>query len=137
MMWLNRSNTLIGQATAIAFDAKNGEMYVTLNSFHVNKQGNIDGSCLRNITITCLVSVIDTASNTVVKTITVGRGPTLIGFNPKNGDMYVGNERDRTISVIDTASNTVVKNISLAGSPSAIGFNPKSGISSTLVDFPT
>ena len=44
-----------------------------------------------------------------------------------NGNMYVGNYRDKSISVIDPRSNEVVATIPLSGSPSAIAFNPKNG----------
>ena len=56
------------------------------------------------------VSVIDTATNTVLKTITVGNGPVGIEYDPINKRMYVTNSADDTVSVIDTTTNTVVGN---------------------------
>ncbi|NOJ30185.1 MAG: hypothetical protein DA328_08480, partial [Nitrososphaeraceae archaeon] len=49
------------------------------------------------------VSVIDTATNTVVDTITVGSGQYWIAFDSQNNRMYVTNYNDGTVSVIDTA----------------------------------
>ena len=47
-------------------------------------------------------------ANSVISTIKVGDGPNEIAFNPKNGNMYVGHDRDY-VYVIDAANNTVVK----------------------------
>ena len=107
---------------SIAFNPKNGDVYVVGATIDPN-----DGNCLRNVTIACEVSVIDSANNTIVKNIQVRKGPIEIAFNPKNGDMYVANERGRSVSVIDSANNTLIKNVILPGPSSAIAFNPKNG----------
>jgi YVTN family beta-propeller protein len=114
---------------AIAFNPKNGNMYVPATVFY--NSFNIRNNCVRNVTIACVVSVID-SHNQIIKNIPVGRqgdpeARGIIAFDPVNGDMYVGNERDRSISVIDSRSNEVVTTIPLSGSPSAIAFNPKNG----------
>ena len=49
------------------------------------------------------VSVINTASNTVVDTITVGSGPYGIAITPDGNRAYVASY-DGTVSVIDTAT---------------------------------
>jgi YVTN family beta-propeller protein len=64
------------------------------------------------------VSVIDTATNTVVATITVGSGPYGVAVNPAGTRVYVANRLDSTVSVIDTATNTVI------GSPIPVGAFP-------------
>ncbi|HEY0991011.1 MAG TPA: hypothetical protein VGD80_28350, partial [Kofleriaceae bacterium] len=64
------------------------------------------------------VSVIDTSSNTVITTITVGERPRSIAANPQTRKVYVanfgspfvgGNTGD--VSVIDGATNTVIATI--------------------------
>jgi YVTN family beta-propeller protein len=64
------------------------------------------------------VSVIDTATNTVVGSpITVGANPFGVAVTPDGSKVYVANS-DSTVSVIATATNTVV------GSPITVGFFP-------------
>ena len=41
------------------------------------------------ILVDCTVSVIDTTTNTVVKTIPVGFQPSAIAYDPENNRMYV------------------------------------------------
>ncbi len=62
------------------------------------------------------VSVIDTASNTVVATVAaLGNGPLAVAITPDGTRAYV---TGGPVSVIDTASNTVV---ATAGDPNAYG----------------
>jgi YVTN family beta-propeller protein len=114
---------------AIAFNPDNGKVYLP-STVYYNKF-DIHNNCARNVTITCVVSVIN-LRNQVVKNIPVGRqgdpsAPGMIVFDPANSYMYVGNYRDKSISVIDSKSNEVVTTIPLSGSPSALAFNPKNG----------
>jgi len=67
------------------------------------------------------VSVIDTATNTVVATILVGSFPADVAVNPAGTRAYV-TEEDGTVSVIDTASNTVVATITVGSSPWGVAF---------------
>ncbi len=53
------------------------------------------------------VSVIATATNTVVATIPVGGTPTGVAVTPDGAKVYVANTSSGTVSVIDTASNTI------------------------------
>jgi YVTN family beta-propeller protein len=65
------------------------------------------------------VSVIDTATNTVVGSpIPVGTNPFAVAVTPDGKHAYVANDSDNNISVIDTATNTVV------GSPIPVGSQP-------------
>jgi YVTN family beta-propeller protein len=62
------------------------------------------------------VSVIDTATNTVVGSpITVGQIPVGAAVTPDGSKVYVANSFDNTVSVIDTATNTVVTTIPVGG----------------------
>ncbi|OLE77460.1 hypothetical protein AUG19_00430 [archaeon 13_1_20CM_2_54_9] len=54
------------------------------------------------------VSVIDTATNTVITTVGVGSTPYGVTITPDGKFAYVGNEYSSTVSVIDTSTNTVV-----------------------------
>jgi YVTN family beta-propeller protein len=57
------------------------------------------------------VSVIDTATNTVIATVVVGPGPRAVAITPDGAHAYVTNFFDDTLSVIDTATNTVVDTV--------------------------
>lgn len=57
------------------------------------------------------VSVIDTATNTVITTIMLapGSGPVGIAISPNGTRAYVANQDSGTISLIDTATNTFTR----------------------------
>jgi YVTN family beta-propeller protein len=87
------------------------------------------------IPVTGTVSVLDTASNTIVKHIDVGLHPTGMAIGPSGDRVYVTNANSDTVSVIDTATNTVVNTLRvgtagsdqqplLGGSPNAIAASP-------------
>ena len=64
------------------------------------------------------MSVIATATNTVVGSIPVGSAPFGVAVTPDGSKVYVTNER-RTVSVIDTATNTVAAPIPVGIAPPA------------------
>ena len=68
------------------------------------------------------VSVIDTSTNTVSDTITVGSGPEGISISLDGTRAYVTNGTDGTVSVIDTSTNTVIAVIVVGTSPSEVAF---------------
>jgi len=72
------------------------------------------------------VSVIDTATNTVVGApIAVGFGPIGIAINPAGTRVYVANVNGANVSVIDTATNAVVGTAVRVGQcPYGIVVNP-------------
>src|SRR6266852_5319910 len=61
------------------------------------------------------VSVIDTTSNTVVATVSVGGSPLEVAITPDGTRVYVTNGNDNTVSVVDAASNTVVATVGVSG----------------------
>ena len=78
------------------------------------------------------VSVIDTSSDKVIDTVSVGKKPLAITYNPNNNHVYVANTFSDTISVIDTLrNNNVISNIAVAHFPgnssSGIAYNSKNG----------
>ena len=66
------------------------------------------------------VSVIDTATQTVVATVPVGSLPCGVAVTPDGALVYVANAGGDTVSVIDTATNTVVATVPV-GSPIGTG----------------
>jgi YVTN family beta-propeller protein len=77
------------------------------------------------------VSVIDTGSETVSDTITVGTGPSGIAINPAGTVAYVTNTTDGTVSVIDLTTNSVSTTISVGNGPLEVAFNPEGTIAYT------
>ena len=67
------------------------------------------------------VSVIATASSTVVKTVTIGSGPAGVAITPDGSYAYVVNGSSNTVSVIATASNTVTKTITVGAGSYGVG----------------
>ena len=59
------------------------------------------------------VSVIDTATNTVITTIPIGVVPTGVAVTPDATRVYVTNLASSSVSVIATATNTVIMRISV------------------------
>jgi YVTN family beta-propeller protein len=70
------------------------------------------------------ISVIDTASETVVATIPVGVIPFGVAITPDGTRAYVTNIQDNTVSVIDSATNTVIATIPVGNSPEGIAITP-------------
>jgi YVTN family beta-propeller protein len=67
--------------------------------------------------------VIDTASNAVVKTVTVGTTPSGVAVTPDGAHIYVSNQASNNLSVIETSSNTVTATVPVSA-PGAISILP-------------
>src|SRR5262249_43923096 len=70
------------------------------------------------------VSVIDTATNTVVATVPVGSFPRGVAITPDGTHAYVANSVSGTLSVIDTATNTVVATVPMGSFPFWVAITP-------------
>jgi YVTN family beta-propeller protein len=70
------------------------------------------------------VSVIDTATNTVVATVVVGNNPDAVAITPDGDFAYVANFGSNTVSVIDTATNTVAATVPVGLGPDAVAITP-------------
>ncbi len=70
------------------------------------------------------VSVIDTATNTVVATVLMGGFPQGVAITPDGAFAYVANEVSNTVSVIATASNTVVATVTGLTGPWGVAITP-------------
>lgn len=77
-----------------------------------------------NTTVPGAVQVIDTATNTLVATVAVGRSPFGIAITPDGTRAYVVNVSDDSVSVIDTASNTVVATVGVGVFPTGVAITP-------------
>jgi YVTN family beta-propeller protein len=70
------------------------------------------------------VSVIATATNTVVATVPVGSAPGGVAITPSGAFAYVTNGIDNTVSVIATATNTVVATVPVKNFPFGVAITP-------------
>jgi YVTN family beta-propeller protein len=73
------------------------------------------------------VSVIDTATNTVVATIPVGDRPTGVAAAPSGSRVYVTNEISGTVSVINPATSAVVATVPVGVRPIGVAVSPLGG----------
>jgi YVTN family beta-propeller protein len=87
-------------------------VYVTnAGSFAPYVKGKANGS----------VSVINTATNTVVATVPVGNAPHGVAVRPAGTFLYVANFGSNSVSVIDTTTNMVTATIKVGDGPVAFG----------------
>jgi YVTN family beta-propeller protein len=70
------------------------------------------------------VSVIATATNTVVATVPVGSNPVGVAITPDGTHAYVANNFSNTVSVIATATNTVVASVPVGTRPLGVAITP-------------
>ena len=70
------------------------------------------------------VSVIDTATNTVIATVPVGGGPYGVAVHPEGTFTYVTNSFSDTVSVIDATTNTVVATVPVGTTPFGVAVHP-------------
>jgi YVTN family beta-propeller protein len=105
--------------TDIAFNPRNGEMYVSAQTFLYNFTSGalLDNCADRNTRLKCAVYLIDTKkNNTVIDTIPVDSRPANIAFDPNNSKIYVLHRDSREngpgkITLIDAKNNTVIKTL--------------------------
>ena len=70
------------------------------------------------------VSVINTATNTVTKTLTVGANPYAVTLTPNGAFAYITNGNSGSVSIINTSSNTVTGTIGVGTNPYGIATSP-------------
>jgi YVTN family beta-propeller protein len=70
------------------------------------------------------VSVISTATNTVVNTMPVGTRPIAIAINSNGTSAYVPNDGDNAVSVINIAANAVAAAIPVQNNPRGVAISP-------------
>lgn len=70
------------------------------------------------------VAVIDTASDTVIRTIPIPAGPHGLAITPDGSRVFASSDGDSKVSVIDTASDTVVDTIEVGAMPHGLALTP-------------
>ncbi|MFF0160490.1 IPT/TIG domain-containing protein [Streptomyces sp. NPDC005263] len=70
------------------------------------------------------VSVIDTATDTVIATIPTGAGPTFVATSPDGTRAYVTVNDAGLLSVIDTATNAIVADVALGAGATVVALTP-------------
>ncbi|MGH9208408.1 MAG: choice-of-anchor tandem repeat GloVer-containing protein, partial [Acidimicrobiales bacterium] len=70
------------------------------------------------------VSVLATATNTVVATVPVGGAPEGVAVTQDGQHAYVANAGSNTVSVIDTVANTVAATVTVGGKPKGVAVAP-------------
>ncbi len=112
------SNITVGNSPrAIAFDPKNGYLYVA-NS----------GSCREPGPSCGYVSVIDGRTNNIVANLSNGFSwPDDIALDSSNGHLFVANEGSDYVTVIDGAINAVFGYIPIGCNTTGIVFDPLNG----------
>ena len=68
--------------------------------------------------------MIDTASNTLIATVTVGGSPEGVAITPDSAFAYVTNSFSEDVSVIETASNTVIATVTVGIDPQDLAITP-------------
>jgi YVTN family beta-propeller protein len=81
-----------------------------------------------------MVSVIATATNTVVATVAAGYGPIGVAITPDGAFAYVTNNYSNTVSVIATSTNTVVATVAVDFYPVGVAITPQSTVPTTAAD---
>lgn len=66
------------------------------------------------------VAVIDSTTDQIIKTLTIGRGPGAVAKSADGKTVYALNSNDNTVSVIDSFSQTVVATLSVGTNPVAV-----------------
>jgi YVTN family beta-propeller protein len=111
----------IAGTTVSVIDTKTNEVVATIPGVGPGPVGvavTPDGAYVYVVNVLVgTVSVIETATNTVVDTVEVGPGPRAVAITPDGAHAYVTNFFNDTVSVIETATNTVVDTIAVPGGP--------------------
>jgi YVTN family beta-propeller protein len=63
-------------------------------------------------------------ADSVIATISVGKFPQAIIFNPSNNNIYVANVISNTVSVIDSDINEVTDEVDVGYDPGDLEYNP-------------
>src|SRR5437667_5762925 len=70
------------------------------------------------------VSVIDTATGTVIATVPVVAGPHGMSITPDGRRVFVSGENSSGVSVIDTATDRVIQTIEVGKTPHGVAMTP-------------
>jgi YVTN family beta-propeller protein len=70
------------------------------------------------------VSIIDTATNTVTKTVSVAANPHWVAFSPDGRFAYTANHESNLITVLEVATKKVVGEVRVGKSPHSVAASP-------------
>jgi len=96
----------INASGPIAYDSGRGEIWVAYYVPFVNEMG-------MHVSKSNSVAVISDVDNSVIKTVTVGDGPSGIVYDSGKNEIFVANSGSVTVSVISDSTNAVVATIDL------------------------
>ncbi|MDP3743030.1 MAG: beta-propeller fold lactonase family protein [Methylotenera sp.] len=99
--------TLLGEVHRIPVGLRSNGVKVSHDGRRVYISNGGDGN----------VSVIDTATNTVIATVAVGQRPWNMALTPDGKKLYVANGRSNSVSVIDTTDNKHITDIPVGNLP--------------------
>ena len=86
--------------------------------------GTIVGGTRAYVTDIFKVRVIDTTTNTLISSVSVGVNPSGVAVSPDGTRVYVANRSSNTVSVIDAANNAVVATVPVGSTPLGVAVNP-------------
>lgn len=69
------------------------------------------------------VSVVDTATGTLVKSVAVGGSASAVALSPDGSRAYIALKSASKLAVMDTATHSVITTVSVGWSPSAVAVN--------------
>lgn len=73
------------------------------------------------------LTVFDTNSGDIVKTLPTGEGALGVAFSPKSNLVFVANRRAGTVSVVDAAKLEIVASLATGTHPNTVAVDPRSG----------
>ncbi len=113
----------------LTYDSNNKYVYVTN---YGDSSGRSNSNSNSNNANANKVSIIDTSTDKFIDTVSVGKKPLAITYNPSNNNIYVANTFSDTVSVIDTLrNNNIISNINVGHFPgnssSGFAYNLRNG----------
>jgi len=103
----------VGDPNSVAYDDKNGDIYVTNETNFTSDIGD--------------AVVISGSNNTVICNITVGVAPVELAVDNSTGFVYVVNDGSDSVSVINGTSNTVTRSVHVGQRPQGIAYDSANG----------
>ena len=76
------------------------------------------------VSATCCLDVVDTSTNSIVKTIPVTNINEPLGITPDQSRVYVPDNVNNLMNVIDTTTNTLMTTFTIGNGPTAVAITP-------------
>jgi YVTN family beta-propeller protein len=104
---------LPGRPQFVAVNSETHRAYVTYNNGVPGENGRIGG-----------LAILDTASNTLIKSMTLGKDPTRLALSAPEGRVYITDGLRNSVFVLDTATNTIAAEIPVGSTPVDLAVAP-------------